>query len=276
MGKHIVDTTDKEEMKKSEFRKYEENSHVSNHYKLNHTHQTLEFAHKIRSEILPVKKINLSIFDVISLMDEIYDPSDPDTESPQIIHALQTGESCRKAHPDKDWFHLLGFIHDLGKSSSHKNMYNLPQWAVTGDTFPVGCSFNKQIVYSEYFKENADSKHEIYSQKLGIYKENIGFDNIIFSWGHDEYLYQVLKANNCKLPEEALYTIRYHSFYPWHQNGAYDYLANEKDYKMLPLLKEFQKCDLYSKCEESLDVKELKKYYEKLIEKYFENPILNW
>ena len=83
-------------------------------------------------------------------------------------------------------------------------------------------------------------------------------------------------ANNCKLPEEALYIIRYHSFYPWHQSGAYDYFASEKDLKMLPMLKDFQKCDLYSKCEESLKVEDLKKYYEKLIEKYFDISVLIW
>jgi hypothetical protein len=45
---------------------------------------------------------------------------------------------------------------------------------------------------------------------------------------------------------------------------------------MLPLLQEFQKCDLYSKIDEHPNVEEFKKYYQGLFEKYFESPILKW
>ena len=30
-----------------------------------------------------------------------------------------------------------------------------------------------------------------YNTKLGIYKEGCGIENVIMSWGHDEYLYHV-------------------------------------------------------------------------------------
>ena len=43
---------------------------------------------------------------------------------------------CRADHPDDDWFHLVGLIHDLGKVMA---FFGEPQWAVVGDTFPVGC-----------------------------------------------------------------------------------------------------------------------------------------
>ena len=36
------------------------------------------------------------------------------------------------------------------------------------------------------------------------------------SYGHDEYLAMVLKRNENKLPEEAIYIVKFHSFYPWH------------------------------------------------------------
>lgn len=65
-----------------------------------------------------------------------------------------------------------------------------------------------------------------------MYKPHCGLDNIMMSWGHDEYLYRVLKHNKSTLPEEALYIIKYHSFYPWHTSGDYSHLANEKDEKM--------------------------------------------
>ena len=41
-----------------------------------------------------------------------------------------------------------------------------------------------------------------------MYEPNCGLDNLMMSWGHDEYLYRMLKFNNAKLPDEALYMIR--------------------------------------------------------------------
>lgn len=70
----------------------------------------------------------------------------------------------------------------------------------------------------------------------------------MISWGHDEvshpsletsfriiidvfyqYLYQICKAQST-LPPEALAMIRYHSFYPWHREGAYRHLMETKEY----------------------------------------------
>lgn len=78
------------------------------------------------------------------------------------------------------------------------------------------------------------------STHLGMYSENCGLKEVMTSWGHDEYLYRVLCGNNHSLPEEALYIIRYHSLYPWHFSGAYDYLCSDKDREMLKWVKEFK------------------------------------
>lgn len=43
----------------------------------------------------------------------------------------------------------------------------------------------------QLFKENPDSQVPEFSTKLGVYKENCGLDNVVMSWGHDEYMYQV-------------------------------------------------------------------------------------
>jgi len=48
-------------------------------------------------------------------LNELVDESDPDCDVPNIIHAFQTAERIRQVHPDQDWFHLTGLIHDLGK-----------------------------------------------------------------------------------------------------------------------------------------------------------------
>ena len=57
------------------------------------------------------------------------------------------------------------------------------------------------------YEDNPDSNHPEYSTELGIYEEGCGLDKVTMSWGHDEYLYHVVKDY---LPEPALYMIRYH------------------------------------------------------------------
>lgn len=36
---------------------------------------------------------------------------------------------------------------DLGKVLLHPSFGELPQWAVVGDTYPVGCAFDESIVH---------------------------------------------------------------------------------------------------------------------------------
>ncbi|KAG8173855.1 hypothetical protein JTE90_005934 [Oedothorax gibbosus] len=164
-------------------------------------------------------------------------------------------------------------MHDLGKIMA---LYGEPQWCVVGDTFPVGCEFAPSIVYRDTsFQANPDLQHPVYSSRLGIYGEHCGLDEVTMSWGHDEYMYQVLLHNKSKLPEEALYMIRYHSFYPWHLEGDYTHLTNDKDNQMLKWVKEFNKFDLYSKSPEVPDIEALTPYYQSLIDKYVPG-VLEW
>ena len=87
---------------------------------------------------------------------------------------MQTAERIRHKHPDKEWFQLTGLIHDLGKIMA---FYDEPQWAVVGDTFPVGCAPRDSVVYGrESFKDNKDLCHPVYSKELGIYEKNCGLD----------------------------------------------------------------------------------------------------
>jgi inositol oxygenase len=96
----------------------------------------------------------------------------------------------------------------------------------------------------------------------------------MLSWGHDEYLYHICKKQS-SLPDEALAMIRYHSFYPWHREGAYMHLCNEHDIKMLDSVREFNPYDLYSKSDDPPSVEKLRPYYEGLIAKYF-NEKIDW
>jgi inositol oxygenase len=190
------------------------------------------------------------------------DDSDPDTDLSQIEHLLQTSEAIRKdGHPR--WMVLAGFLHDLGKLLC---LYGEPQWAVVGDTFPVGCAWADEIVYKEYFAANPDRHVREYQTECGIYERNCGLDNVILSWGHDEYIYHVTRKY---LPEPAQYMLRYHSFYPGHKHGAYRHLMNRRDVEMFEWVKKFNPYDLYSKGLERPKLEDIKPYYEDLVAEYF-------
>lgn len=251
-----------------EFRNYNDASErVRLFYKENHEKQTLQFVLEKKEEYKEKNRLHLGVWDAIEYLNQFVDDSDPDLQLPQIQHLLQTAEAMRKDGLP-DWFVLTGLMHDLGKILF---FFGEEQWAVVGDTFPVGCAFSDKIVYPIYFDANPDVNDTIYSTPLGIYSEGCGFDAVHMSWGHDEYLYQVVKDY---LPLPALYAIRYHSFYAAHKEHAYDFLMNDQDRDMWKWVEEFNKYDLYTKDEMSLiDVDSVKEYYKTLISKYFPEKI---
>jgi len=241
---------------------------VREFYRQNHRFQTYDFVHQKRQEFLSFGRRRMSIFDALDYLNTLVDDSDPDIELAQLQHLLQTSEAIRaEGHPD--WFVLTGLIHDLGKVLC---LFGEPQWAVVGDTFPVGCQFSSRIVYSEFFADNPDTRDDRYNTPLGIYREGCGLRNVTMSWGHDEYMYHRMKDY---LPEPALYMIRFHSFYAWHREGEYDYLCDDHDREMLQWVKAFNPFDLYSKSPASPDWAKLRPYYESLINKYLP-PVLDW
>jgi inositol oxygenase len=175
---------------------------------------------------------------------------------------MQASEAIRAdGHPR--WFILTGLIHDLGKILC---LFGEPQWAVVGDTFPVGCRYSDQVVFHEFFQDNPDSDVAEYQTECGIYERSCGLDQIHMSWGHDEYLYHVVKDY---LPDEALAMIRYHSFYAAHREGAYTQLMNQEDTRRMDWVRAFNPYDLYSKGHQPPDVKALRPYYEDLIAEFF-------
>jgi len=259
-----------DEKNKEEYRIYDENTDkgVREFYRINHNYQTYDFVQKKKKEFLKFNRRKMGIWEAAEYLNTLVDESDPDTDLSQLEHLLQTSETIRADnHPD--WFVLVGFIHDLGKILC---LFDEPQWAVVGDTFPVGCAYSDQVVFPEFFKENRDFNHPEYQSQFGIYTNSCGLRNVHLSWGHDEYLYHAVKDY---LPEPALYMIRYHSFYAWHRHGAYHYLMDDHDKEMLPWVQKFNPYDLYSKTPNRPDTEKLRPYYEKLIRKYFPEK-LSW
>ena len=254
---------------KEDYRNYTDSPRdalVRNFYKINHQFQTYDFVVAKQEEFLELKKQKMSVWEALDYLNTLVDDSDPDIELDQLQHLLQTAEAIRQdGHPD--WFVLTGLLHDLGKVLC---LYGEPQWAVVGDTYPVGCQFSDKIVYPEFFTENTDYSDERYNTKFGVYSKHCGLDQVKMSWGHDEYLYHVMKDY---LPKPSLYIIRYHSFYAQHREGAYSHLMNEEDHKNFEWVKKFNHYDLYSKIPVPPDAKALKPYYEKLIAKYLPNKL---
>ncbi|HIG43828.1 MAG TPA: inositol oxygenase [Gammaproteobacteria bacterium] len=252
---------------KTTYRNYvDAKERVRHFYELNHSSQTLDFARAKRADYMRLSRRRMGIWEACEYLDSLVDDSDPDTESSQIIHCLQTAEAIRAdGHPD--WFILTGLVHDLGKILC---LFGEPQWAVTGDTFPLGCAFKDSIVYHQFFEDNDDTQVQEYQTPLGIYQEHCGLDNVTLSWGHDEYMYLVAREF---LPEEALYMIRYHSFYPGHATDTYDALFDSQDRKMFSWVRQFNTYDLYTKHDQPPDVAALKSYYEDLSSRYFPDKL---
>jgi inositol oxygenase len=250
--------------KKEEFRVFDESSPqvVKDFYRENHAKQTLDFVRSKQAEYTPLTKGRMGIWEAMEKLEALVDDSDPDTDLSQMEHNLQAAEAIRKAgHPR--WMILTGFIHDMGKVLC---LYGEPQWAVVGDTFPVGCAWDKSIVFPEYFAANPDAGRPELQTQLGIYKQNAGLEHVSLSWGHDEYLFHVTRKY---LPEPAQYMIRYHSFYPGHREGAYGHLMSAHDQQMFEWVRTFNPFDLYSKSDTKPSLKELKPFYEDLVSEFF-------
>lgn len=292
------------------FRNYENSkdlTKVEKTYKEMLENQTKTFVCNMKKKFLTnfLDKPKFNIWELTQKLDEIIDESDPDTDLPQIVHAYQTANSLEnkikenilikklftknewsglpqkykelygnkrikdfyKNILDWDWLILIGFIHDLGKIMLLPNYGELPQWAVVGDTFPIDIELSSNY---NYYEKGYHLNNE--SINKSNYQEIIGFENIDFSWGHDEYLASILENSINTLPREAFYIVRYHSFYSWHtprnEKRGYEKYASEQDWYMLPLLKLFQKSDLYSKTKDIPDTEKIKNKFDKIIEKY--------
>lgn len=249
---------------KEEFRNYVDSDRVEtvrNFYKENHRYQTYEFVCSKEEEYLKLDKKEMSVWEAVEFLNTLVDDSDPDIDLDQTQHLLQTSEAIRAdGHPD--WFVLTGFLHDLGKILC---LFGEPQWAVVGDTFPVGCAFSDSIVYPEFFESNRDYSDPRYNTHLGVYDTHCGLEHVKMSWGHDEYLYHVVKDH---LPEPALYIIRYHSFYAQHREHAYAHLMTDHDHTMFEWVKKFNPYDLYTKAPQKPDAQALMPYYRALVSKY--------
>ena len=190
---------------KQEFRNYVNSSRhdiVQNHYCLMRQNQTYDFVqmmHEKYSFTGNKFRARMTIREAFKILETYVDSSDPDVSLPNLIHMLQTAEGIRKdGHPD--WFQLVGLIHDMGKimflwgdeHCGQKGTAEGPQWALGGDTWVVGIKIPDCVVFPEFNSLNPDMSNERFSKQSGIYEPHCGIDNLLFAYGHDEYLYQMV------------------------------------------------------------------------------------
>lgn len=286
-----IKTNDKAD---EDFRVYDANStpaRVIEHYRDMRQNQTVEFYKRME------KKYDFSNGQYRSLMtieeafaelESYVDASDPDLDLPNLLHLLQTAEGIRRAgHPD--WLQLTGLLHDMGKimflwgnGDDGQDGYNPDgkQWALGGDTFVVGCKIPEDaVILPEFNSLNPDMHNPEYNTTCGIYDPHCGLDKLMFAWGHDEYMYRMLVANETTIPREGLDMIRYHSAYPLHEKGAYKHLLRPEDESRLEWITLFNKYDLYTKDGDNdlrATVDELLPYYRGLFKKYNLDGKLKW
>jgi inositol oxygenase len=226
----------------AEFRVYDASATpgVAEFYRLNHEGQTVEYVLEKEKLYFGLNKGMKTIWEAAEFLNTLVDDSDPDTDLTQIEHLLQTSEAMRRDNQPR-WMVLTGFLHDLGKCLC---LYGEPQWGVVGDTFPVGCAWSNEA--------------------------NCGLENVHMSFGHDGYIAEVMKPY---MPVEALYMLRFHSFYPWHRHGAYEHLTNAQDRAMMEWVLKFNQYDLYSKGNAKPDLKQLKPYYDELFREFLPEKV---
>ena len=265
------------------FRNYEATdvkASVREHYRKMRSNQTLAYVRQMHKKYLRYKH-PMTLWEAMGHLNKLIDVSDPDLDLPNVQHLIQSAEAIR-ADNRPDWMQLVGLIHELGKvmflwGSDEDGTSQNEQWGMVGDIFVVGCKLPDTCVYPEFNQLNPDMEDEVYKTELGIYERGCGLDALTLAWGHDEYLYRVLKnhAEN-RIPEAGMVMIRYHSFYPWHTGGSYSQFLNEKDQQYLQWIKDFNKYDLYTKSNKVYELEEVMDHYAPIASKYLGGGPIYW
>ncbi|KAL0052418.1 hypothetical protein WJX82_001760 [Trebouxia sp. C0006] len=246
-------------------------------FRLNHARQTVEYVQRQAASFGRLDKGKLGIWEALQLVASSQRQRAghahliDDQHVSAVEHAMQTAELCRQASPHQDWFHLVGLIHGLGRLMALPSFGGQPEWAVSSESFPVGCRFSSSITCSHFFSVNPDRRRRLYSSAIGIYQPNCGLAALYMSWSASEYLYLVLLKNKTALPPVARFVLRYCNFLALTRPGdAYSEFLNSTDHAMMPWLRKFQAIQGSGQpsCQGQRPDAELRRYYDSLVLKY--------
>ncbi|CAH0024585.1 unnamed protein product, partial [Clonostachys rhizophaga] len=161
------------------------------------TLQTVAFNLKARNEFHSKTRARMGVWEA---MEKLHGRVLPGHPGPQMAHLLQTSEVTRKDGKPR-WMLLVGLIHAFDKLLFFYDAQG--QWEVVGNTFPVGCAFDDRIIFgTKSFEKNKDANHPLYSTKFNIYSCGCSLDNVMLSWGHDEYYYHIVEDQST-IPAEG-------------------------------------------------------------------------
>ena len=219
----------------STFRDYGANVRptVREFYRLNHRYQSVDFVLAKERQYLAKDQRTMGIWEAMEFLNTLVDDSDPDTDLTQIEHLMQTAEAIRAdghprlVHPDRadprPWQDPL----PLRRAAMGRRRRHVPR------RLPL---FREDRLLRALRRTIPTGTIPGYQTECGIYEPGCGLDHVHLSWGHDEYLYHVVKDY---LPEEGLAMIRYHSFYAAHREGAYTHLMNDDDRRRMEWVRKF-------------------------------------
>jgi len=125
-------------------RNYKLNTKQYELYKEQHLKQTYDSVKLLIDKYKNLDKREMYMYEALDMLDNFVDPSDPDVDLPNSVHAYQTAERIRKMYPLDKQLQVTGLIHDLGKVLFD---FGEPSYNVVGDTFVLGCEFPSTIVY---------------------------------------------------------------------------------------------------------------------------------
>lgn len=265
------------------FRVYDDNTSaaVRETYKQMRVHQTHAFADEALRRYCAFGPTRTATFwELFDMLMGFIDLSDPDISLSNHQHLFQTAEGLRRDGMP-DWMQFVGLAHDLGKivafkgGASEMGTSLSTQWGIVGDTYMTGCALPDSLVFPEFNALNADMHDPRYNSTQGVYAAGSGLSNALFSFGHDEYIYRMLKHNGVQIPEEGYYMLRFHSLYPWHDAGEYGWIEDAQDTAMKPWVVKFNQHDLYTKENVKLDETLMRARYAPIVEK-FAPGLLEW
>jgi inositol oxygenase len=256
-------------------------------YRLNHARQTVDFVRRQAAAFRPLDRAALGVWEALALLDELREfeaalvgaGTPPEPALSLRAHAEQSAEACRRAFPQWPWAGLAGLLHPLGKLLAHARLGAQPQWAVCGESFPVGCAHHPAVAHARYFQANPDRRRRAYAGPAGAYAPGCGLSQVAMSWSGAEYLHLVLALNKSSLPPEALWLLRHQRFAALLRPGApYGELLSDFDRAMLPALGAFREATAYRRREVPgrLEGAALRGHYDALIARYLPPGPLRW
>jgi len=264
-------------------------------YRLNCARQTMDFVKRQKAKFCTLNRFRMTPFEALSLVNELERCEIRDKTLrceirdgvlscklnvrtvTLVEHGFATAEILREWYPEETWLHLVGLLHVLGHLLALKDFEKQPLWAIHGETFPLGCRFDPDVAFAQYFTANPDRRKRAYSTRLGIYTAGCGLDKVELSWSGNEYLYQALSRNKTRLPKSALFAIRCRSFDSLECSSSYKQLLSNEDANYVPFAKALRKASEHATSHgvgKGLPTDDMLSYYTRLMHEYLPRKLM--